>query len=166
MDVYSLVLSSLLFMFLIPGLFFSLPKSGNRYVIAAAHTGLFALAYALTHKSVYRLFYEKKEGFGFNVAPNLNNGDINVVSCPDGSTCPRLKIVPDGAIITPICDGSNCVINQVYLGDHKLCQTGLSCPGNWECNDNDGTCTKYTTERPTRKTKSFKSSRYGYDHTF
>jgi len=68
MDILMTLIAALLFFFQIPGLFFSLSKSGNKYVIAATHAFLFALTYALTQVAVYK-FFPIKEGFGSYTKP-------------------------------------------------------------------------------------------------
>jgi hypothetical protein len=53
---------ALLFFCQTPGLFFTLSKSGNKYVIAAAHAVLFAISYALVNIAVNK-FFSGDEGF-------------------------------------------------------------------------------------------------------
>ena len=53
MNVYVALYLALLFIVLTPGVLVSLPPGGSKLVVAATHGVVFALAYHLTHKSVF-----------------------------------------------------------------------------------------------------------------
>ena len=49
---------ALLFVVLVPGVLFTLPKGGSKFTVLAVHALVFGLVYHLTHKMVWRFLYE------------------------------------------------------------------------------------------------------------
>lgn len=58
---------AILFFLLTPGILVSLPRKGNKFVVAATHAVIFSLVFHLTYKSVLNFFYDNSEGFGTNL---------------------------------------------------------------------------------------------------
>ena len=70
---------AVLFFVLTPGILLRLPLGGSKYTVAAFHGVVFAVVYALVHKTVWNMLYP--EGF----TANMNTG------VPMGSMCPNNK---------------------------------------------------------------------------
>jgi len=52
------VFVALLFFVLTPGVLLSLPPGGSKLMVAVTHAVVFGLVYHLTHKAVWKYFYE------------------------------------------------------------------------------------------------------------
>jgi len=57
---YMLPVVGLLFFVLTPGVLVSLPPKGSKFVVAATHAVVFALAFHLIHKLFWNHFYDGK----------------------------------------------------------------------------------------------------------
>ena len=107
---------------------FSLPKTGNKFLIASVHAVIFALIYCLTHKLVWKYFYGKDEGFS---APPKK--------CESGGTCNFIPIEDENGLrlytFGPKCSDGKCKYTQIpyKYPCTKKCKNGKYCPDDTNC---------------------------------
>jgi uncharacterized membrane protein len=62
-----LIYVATLFFVLTPNVLVSLPPGGNTYIVAIVHAVVFAVAYELTHKMIWKTFYSNS-----NYSPSVD----------------------------------------------------------------------------------------------
>lgn len=82
---------AILFFLLTPGILVSLPRKGNKFVVAATHAVIFSLVFHLTHKSFLNYFYDNSEGFGTNLENMRDTMQITLDNTKDTKKKNELK---------------------------------------------------------------------------
>jgi len=117
MHLLSTIFSALLFSAFVPGILFSIPPKGSKYLVLFTHATIFALVYHFAHKAI---FHVAQEGF-------IEGGWWGVPSCR--STSPVWSPgVP------------NCSPSKVVCDDKRICPSPGVCFNTQDCYTQSGAC--------------------------
>jgi hypothetical protein len=118
MHLLSTIFSALLFSAFVPGILFSIPPKGSKYLVLFTHATLFALVYHFAHKAI---FHVKQEGF-------IEGGFWGFPSCRSTS---------------PVCSPGvpNCSPPTRVCNDNRICPSPGVCFTRQDCYMQSGVCT-------------------------